>query len=309
MKVKELKELSKEKKYVVCIGVFDSVHIGHQKIIKTAKNLANKKNIRSVVITFDPYPVEILSDNPPQRLSTIKLKERLISELGIDNMVNLPFDKNIAALSPRDFIELLMKSINIDSIIIGDNFRFGSKASGDINTLIGLGDKFGFDVIPVPLFEFENKPISTTRIKKVLMERDVGKAEKMLGRCPVAEGTVIKGAGRGKNIGIPTANISVINKGAIPADGVYGGHIKLKGDESKWMQCAISVGNQPTFNDGRQFVEAYVFDLDEDIYGQIVELQFCRFIRVQQRFKDEIELVKQIKQDVEDIKIVLSGLK
>lgn len=311
MKVKALAELLKEQKYVVSIGVFDSVHIGHQKIIKAAKNLAIEKNIRSVVITFDPYPVEVLSSNPPDRISTTGLKERLISELGIDNLVNLPFDKRIASLSPRGFIELLLKNIEIDSIIVGENFRFGSKALGDINTLKMLGDDFGFDVLSVPLFEFDNEPISTTRIKKLLLEGNVERAIKMLGRCPVAEGIVIKGAGRGKKIGIPTANIFVQNKGAIPADGVYGGFISIKdnGQCSDKLSCAISVGSQPTFEDGKRFVEAYIFDLGRDIYGQSVELQFCRYIRKQKTFKDEKQLVKQIEQDVKKIKSGLSALK
>jgi riboflavin kinase/FMN adenylyltransferase len=308
MKILALNEIPKGKKSVICIGVFDGVHAGHRKIILYATEKAGDAGAQSIAVTFEPHPEEVFSKSTILRLTSASEKAELINEINPDFLIRLPFDLEMASLEPEEFIGALLENIDVQTIVVGANFHFGKKASGDTETLKALGEKYGFGVSVVPLFEIDGLPVSSTRIKEALAKGQIDLAAKLLERNPDVTGKVVKGSGRGKEMGFPTVNIELENVVLLPMDGVYGGFISFKSSVIASDQrecgnlkffCAISIGNQPTFDGKKRSLEAFILDFHGQVYGEEATVEFAFFVRPQKRFESKEALVSQIQKDVE----------
>lgn len=293
---------------VVTIGVFDGVHRGHQSIVARSTKGAEKAGLRSVAVTFDRHPVEIVRPGTvPKYLQTLDNKVTALLAEGIDLVYVIEFTHEFSCRSALDFIDhTLCGPIDAKHVIVGANFRFGHGAEGDVDLLAAQGATHGFDVEPVTLLAEEDTPISSTAIRERILAGEVEWAARALGRPHVLEGPVVKGDARGKSIGFPTANVEVDDRMCIPADGVYAGHATVVGDGTIY-QAAISIGTNPTFGGDRRSVEAYVLDADFDIYGHHLALSFEHRLRGQVTFASVESLVAAITDDVIRTRSVLEG--
>jgi riboflavin kinase / FMN adenylyltransferase len=285
---------------VVTIGVFDGVHRGHQRIVGLAVERARAAGVPSVVLTFDPHPSEVVRPGThPPMLTSPRLKGELIEALGVDVMCVLPFTVALARTPPDDFVHaVLVEHLHAAAVVVGENFRYGSKAAGDIAALTAAGRRFGFSVEAVPLQGAGNTTWSSTYVRSCVAAGDVAAAADALGREHRIEGVVVRGDRRGREIGYPTANVEPQPYSAVPADGVYAGRLVAGG---RPLAAAISIGTNPTFAGTERRVEAYVLDPPEqpfDVYGEHVGLAFTARLRDTLRFERADELVAQMEQDV-----------
>ncbi len=292
----------------VTIGVFDGVHRGHQHIIGRAVDSARRLDASSVVVTFDPHPAEVVRPgSQPLRLSTLDRRAELISQLGVDGLCVQPFTKDFSRLSPEAFVhDLLVDRLHTAHVVVGENFRFGHKAAGDVALLEKLGQTFGFTTEPVALSGSQSMVYSSTYVRSCVDAGDVASAAQALGRPHRVSGTVVHGADRGgSRLGFPTANLSHDPYAAVPADGVYAGWFSCQGGPSH--MAAISVGTNPTFAGTERSVEAYVLDFSDDVYDREVNLDFVARVR-EQRTYDAIEpLIEQMHADVAQTRKLLSA--
>ncbi|MDI6799278.1 MAG: bifunctional riboflavin kinase/FAD synthetase [Actinomycetota bacterium] len=282
---------------VVALGFFDGVHRGHKKTIMTCVTDAKTLGAKSVVLTFLPHPEAVLSPNEhPPILTDFDSKERLISELGVDLLLFIQFTLKFSKLTPEEFVdEVLLKRLSAVEVIVGDGFRFGHKARGDALLLKRLGEEKGFKVKALPLENFEGKPISSTRIRKLLMDGEIERAGKILGRYPSLSGTVVSGFGRGRSMGYSTANVELAEEIQLPQDGVYAGTAHFDG---RSMKCVINIGSSPTFGLQDRRIEAYILDFDSDLYDKKIYLDLFAKLRSQEKFSSKEELARQIERDV-----------
>lgn len=268
----------------------------------------------SVVLTFDPHPSEVIRPGShPAQLTTLRRKAELVEELGVDVFAVLPFTPELSRLSPEEFVhEVLVDKLHAAVVIVGENFTFGHKASGDVALLRTLGRRFGFVAHGANLQgralpeEQDGGEItySSTYVRSCIDAGDVAAAADALGRPHRLEGIVVKGDGRGHDLGYPTANLSTPRFAAVPADGVYSCWFVRAGG-GKRLPAAVSVGSNPTFSGRERTVEAFVLDVDEDFYGQQVALDFVDRLRGQVRFDTPEALVAQIDDDVARTRAVL----
>lgn len=293
---------------IVTIGVFDGVHRGHASIIGRATRAAADAGIRSLAVTFDRHPVEIVRPGVvPKYLQPLDSKVTALLAENIDLVYVIEFTHQFSQRSAVDFIDhTLCGPINAKGVVVGGNFRFGHGAEGNVDMLADEGRTHGFEVDAVPLLEEDGTPISSTVIREHVLAGQVEWAARALGRPHVLEGPVVKGQERGRSIGFPTANVEVDDRMCLPADGVYAGHATVVGDGTIW-QTAISIGTNPTFGGSRRTVEAYVLDADLDVYGNHMALSFEHRIRDQVRFDDVDTLVAAIEADVQDTRRLLGA--
>lgn len=297
---------------VVTIGVFDGVHRGHRELIRTAVQRAAVLGVPSVVLTFWPNPAEILkAGDPPARLATLEQRLELIAELGIDAVLVLPFTPEQALATPEQFAgRILSDCLGAAEVVVGENFRFGHRARGDVRLLAKIGESLAFDVFPLHLLTADRagEPISSTIIRQLVAEGDVAAASRALARPHRLEGTVVSGDGRGTDLGFPTANLSPTPFPAIPADGVYAGRIVMDpyGD-AEVHSAAISIGTNPTFDDVvDRRIEAWAYDAgDLDLYDKPLAIDFAAKLRDQVRFRSEQELTDAVATDVAAIRQIL----
>jgi riboflavin kinase/FMN adenylyltransferase len=283
---------------VVTIGVFDGVHRGHQAIIGRAVDRARDTGLPSVVLTFDPHPSEVVrpGSHPPV-LTSGRRKAEIFSAMGVDVLCVLPFTLEFSRLGPAEFVhEVLVERLHGAAVVVGENFRFGHKAAGDVAMLRSLGISFGFATEGVPLLRDDDVTISSTYVRACVDAGDVRQAAVALGREHRLEGIVVRGDGRGRALGYPTANVHTDRYAAIPADGVYAGRVAL-GDRR--LPAAISVGTKPTFEGRERAVEPYILDFDEDIYGDEIGVEFTARLRGQERYERIEDLVAEIRRDVD----------
>jgi riboflavin kinase/FMN adenylyltransferase len=291
---------------VATIGVFDGLHRGHQQIVARARELAAERGLPTVLMTFTPHPSEVVrpGSHPPQ-LTTNTRKAELAAELGIDVVVFLPFTLEFSKLTPEEFIhQAVVAELHADAVVVGENFRFGHKAAGDVAMLTALGSRWGFDAEGVTLLAEAGRPISSTHIRSCVEAGDMAAAEHALGRPHRLDGVVVRGDQRGRDLGFPTANVRAAAFAAVPADGIYAGRV-VRIDE--WgntltglptLPAAISVGTNPTFDGRRRSVEAYVLDFDSDLYGQNLGVEFVHRLRGMVRFDSVDDLITQMTDDV-----------
>jgi riboflavin kinase / FMN adenylyltransferase len=289
---------------VVTIGNFDGVHRGHQVLLRRAVDAARDRGVRSVAVTFDPHPAAVLRPgSEPLALQTLEDRVTALHETGVDVALVLPFSTELASLGPHVFLEkVLVNRLEAVKVIVGTNFRFGHKAAGNVVTLNEAGAVYGFEIEAVTLLDVDGRPISSSEIRGRLAVGDVEWAASALGRPHRVRGPVVQGDGRGRTIGVPTANVAPPEGLQIPAHGVYAGHAELEG--RRWP-CVTNVGTRPTFAGHGVSVEAHLLDADVELYGRELAVSFEHHLRREQRFDGPDELVSQIRRDIDEARRLL----
>ena len=292
---------------VVALGNFDGVHLGHQAVLRRAVEEARKRETRVVAATFDPHPRSVLV--PGARLgllTTVELRREALLRYGADEARVIRFDLALSKKSPREFVdEVLVGEIGAGVVVVGENFRFGHKAAGDVEDLASLMRERGGEAHAVPIkSEDGGSAISSTRIRELLAAGDVREAGMLLGRPFVIRGLVTKGDERGRSIGYPTANVVPDPVQIVPARGVYAGHVKV---EDQWHPACTNVGLAPTFGRNEEKVEAHILDFDGGLYGRVLDVSFVERIRAEKRFSGIEELVEQIGRDVREARRIIRG--
>jgi riboflavin kinase/FMN adenylyltransferase len=283
---------------VVVIGVFDGVHKGHQALLNRAKEIADGRPI--VALTFDPHPRTVFAPNSvPPMLTTLADRVELLKIHNADQVAVMKFNEQFAAMSPEDFVKnILVDQLHVSTVIVGKNFTYGAKASGNVDSLIKDGLKYNFTVDVQDLAGGE-EPISSSRIRNLVMEGKVEEARMLLSRPHRLDGVVVHGEKRGREIGYPTANIGKIDGQTIPADGIYAGWLTVG---INFWPAAISIGTNPTFEGdrGRQ-VEAYALDQQGlDLYDKAASVEFGWYLRPTLKFNGLDELLVQMKKDCDE---------
>jgi riboflavin kinase/FMN adenylyltransferase len=290
---------------VVTIGVFDGVHKGHQQTIGHTVKRASEMGVRSVVLTFDPHPSEVVRPGShPAVLTGPARKAELIESLGVDVLCVVPFTLEFSRLSAEAFVhDVLVEHLHAAHVVVGENFRFGNRAAGDVELLRRLGRTFGFGVEDPPLVTSNGTVFSSTYIRACVDAGDVVAAQQALGRPHRLDGIVVRGDRRGRELGYPTANLLTSAHAAVPADGVYAAWL-VRGRHEP-AAAAVSIGTNPTFSGRERRVEAYVLDFDGDLYGERVALDFVAHLREQRRYDGIEPLKQQIARDVEQTREAL----
>jgi riboflavin kinase/FMN adenylyltransferase len=296
---------------VLTIGAFDGVHLGHQALINRAVSLAQDRGLPSVLLTFDPHPSEVVRPGShPAQLTTLRRKAELVEQLGIDVFCVLPFTPELSKLPADEFVhEVLIEKLHVAAVVVGENFAFGHRAAGNVELLSQLGHRFGFITEGAKLVNSEPSgeiTLSSTYIRACIDAGDVTAAASALGRPHRLEGIVVRGDRRGHELGFPTANLSTPRYAAVPADGVYACWFSMVNNGGQPMMAAVSVGTNPTFSGRERRVEAFVLDVDADLYGQRVALDFIARLRAMEKFPSSEALVEQMHRDVELTREVLS---
>jgi len=285
------------KKTIITIGTFDGVHLGHKSILEKMKNATLENTYESIVLTFFPHPRMVLQqDSSIKLLNTIDEKGELLDKFGIDNLIIHPFDAAFSNLSAEEFVkEILVDKLNIHKIIIGHDHRFGKNRSADINDLITFGKKYDFEVEQISAKEIDEIAISSTKIRKALLEGNVKLANEYLGYPYFISGKVIEGKKIGRTIGFPTANILLSeNYKLLPKNGVYIVSCEIK----KVLHFGMmNIGNNPTLGDNEQTIEVHFFDIKEDIYNENLQIAFLGNIREEHKFNSITELQTQLEKD------------
>ncbi|MDX6396530.1 MAG: riboflavin kinase / adenylyltransferase [Streptosporangiaceae bacterium] len=298
---------------VVTIGVFDGVHRGHQRIVSGAAEAAAELGIPVVVITFDPHPAEVTRPGShPPLLCTIRRRAQLLSDEGVDAVCVLPFTYEFSQLGPDEFVRaVLVDRLHARRVVVGENFRFGHRAAGDVALLAELGEKYDFGAEGVPLLADGGVAISSSGIRARLADGDVAGASRDLGRPHRVEGVVVRGQQRGRALGFPTANLEPPSGTVVPAEGVYAGwlaRLDTEGREEVRWPAAISVGTNPTFDGQEQTVEAYALDRDDlDLYGVHVAVDFVARLRGMVRYESAAALAEQMRRDVDEARALIVG--
>jgi riboflavin kinase / FMN adenylyltransferase len=266
----------------LAVGEFDGVHLGHREVIRGA----------DTVLTFDPHPMAVIHpEAAPRLLTSLPVKADLVAALGADEMVVIPFDREFASRSAQDFIDdVLIRRLGATHVSVGENFRFGHKAAGDVELLRG---QEGFETRVAPLVEVEDEIVSSSHIRGLVVAGEVDHAARFLGYPFQLRGRVVEGDRRGRNLGFPTANLVPDERLVYPGHGVYAGL-------ADGRPAAVNVGVRPTFATGRGvLIEAYVLDFDGDLYGRDLRLEFVDRLRGERRFGSVDALVEQMRRDVE----------
>jgi riboflavin kinase / FMN adenylyltransferase len=281
----------------VTVGNFDGVHRGHQALVDAVVRAARAAGGTAVALTFDPHPSRVLSpDRAPASLMTLEQKAEVLASLGIDRVVALPFTRETAAQPPPEFARVVLReALGAEAVVVGTNFRFGRGRAGDLAVLRELGATLGFRVDGVAPVVHEGSPISSTRIREALSRGAVGPGAELLGRPYFVDGLVGRGEGRGRTLGIPTANLDPVNE-ILPARGVYAGLVTLPGGTVRG--AVVNIGRRPTFGGTRTLLEAHLLDFDGDLYGRTLRLAFRERLREERTFPGPQALVAQIHDDV-----------
>jgi len=292
---------------VVTIGFFDGVHLGHRSLLSATVEAARERGSRSVAVTFDRHPREILTPGrEPRLLTTIERKASLIADCGIDVLVVLEFTESFSTIVAEDFVrDVLIDGIHAVHVRVGPDFNFGHRAAGSIATIREVGEPLGLTADEVAPFTLEDRVVSSSSIRAALSDGDLAWPRTALGRSYVVDGEVVSGAGRGKGLGYPTANLRTWPRLLLPGQGIYAGTAELF-DGSRYP-AAIDVGTNPTFGVEPLHVEAFLIDFpDVELRGQQLAVGFAERLRDEVKFESVDELVEAIADDVERTRRVLS---
>ena len=289
------------KKTALALGFFDGVHKGHAKIIETAVAKARERGLTPVCLTFDTHPRALISGEPPELITSLEEKERLIKNLGAEKLIYFPFNEKTAEMSPHDFAAFLKEELFCGAAVCGESFRFGKNAAGKPSDI----EKAGIPAIVCDEVRLFGQTVSSTLIRRLLKSGDIKKANEALGRAFSITGEVKKGRGVGRTLLCPTANI-IPQKGFIlPSRGVYATRVKTPAGE---YGAVTDIGTHPTFNDDNSLtVESLLFDFSGDLYGQRVTVSFYEKIRDEIKFKDEMALKARIEKDIIAAQTILKG--
>ena len=301
----ELAVFSPEKETLLTIGVFDGVHLGHQRLISELVKQAVRKHMLSGVVTFRQHPEDILSPGKTLPfLTDIKTRIKLLWDEGVDFIVPLSFTVRLAELGARQFIGLLQKHLKMRGLVIGPDFALGKQREGDIDTLRKLSKEMGFTLTIVPPLEIKGEIVSSTTIRKAMADGDMKKVRELTGRYFSLYGKVVIGTGRGESLGFPTANLDINSGQALPPDGVYAGLVRMNG---KVYQSMTNIGRNPTFGNTKRTVETFLLDYSGDLYGHELSVEFVARLRDEKKFKNADELKKQLAEDIERGRIILDA--
>lgn len=310
---------------MLTIGVFDGVHRGHAELIARAVKAARARGVPTVLMTFDPHPMEVVfPGSHPAQLTTLARRAELVEEMGVDVFLVIPFTADFMKLTPERYIhELLVERLHVTEVVVGENFTFGKKAAGTVGTLRKAGERLGFAVQSVSLVTEEHQSetvtFSSTYIRACVDAGDVVAAADGLGRPHRVEGVVVRGDGRGRGLGFPTANIAPPMYSAIPADGVYAAWFTVLGRHTgpaaqagpllpgERYPSAVSIGTNPTFSGRTRTVEAFVLDAEADLYGQHVAVDFIARIRGQAKFGAVDDLIEAMGRDTDRARAILES--
>lgn len=284
----------------IALGNFDGIHLGHQELIKKMTDKGRMSGLKTSLLLFKNHTKVITSNVKPYMITNNEQKIRIAEKLNIDIVYFLDFNEKIMKLSPESFIkDIIIKQMNGKLLVAGFDYRFGHKASGDSKLLKELGNKYGIHVTILNPVQDNKKIISSSLIRKLISDGSVVEASKLLGRRYSIIGNVITGSNRGNKLGFPTANIKPIDNYVIPKTGVYATNTIIRG---KKYLSATNIGYNPTFNENSLKIETYILDFKEDIYGEVLEVEFIDFIRDDIKFDNIDDLINQMNKDVELIK-------
>jgi len=279
----------------VAIGVFDGMHLGHRRVLESLGDVDT--GLARVAMTFSTHPASLLSqEGAPPRLSTLKRRFDLFEDAGIDRVAVLGFDEEMRVMEPEEFVrQFLVEGLDARFVVVGAGFRFGREAAGSTETLEDLGRRHGFDVEVIDIACDDGAEIRSTMIRETLRGGDVERAAKMLGRPYDLEGIVVPGDGRGRQIGIPTANVSFPAMLTVPRHGVYAVNAVIDGVD---YPAVANFGIRPTFGGEDEVLEVHVLEFSRDLYGKHISVEFVRRIRDERRFESVDDLLAQIQADI-----------
>lgn len=289
------------------IGNFDGVHVGHRQLLKKIKDECLSQNLLFVVVTFIPHPQKIIHpDKEHFLINSYDERRNLLESLGVDILIEMKFTRDFSTLSPEDFLsKYLLTYPNLKNFYLGYDFAFGANKMGDHDLVNSICRPYGINVEIQPKFEFSGQIVSSSLIREKLLTGKIGEVEKILERPFFLEGVVVKGEGRGKKIGFPTANIQVSPDLIIPQKGVYVTRTVYEGMN---YQSVTNIGNNPTFKDTDQLhIETNLFDFNNDIYGEVLNIEFLHKLRDEKKFSTVNDLIMQIKTDVSSAKTFLGN--
>ncbi len=289
----------------VTVGNFDGVHLGHRALVEAVVGEARSAGREAVALTFDPHPSRVLApERTPATLTTISQRASILGGLGIDRVAVLPFTRELSHEPAQGFVsKLLVEALRASVVVVGFNFRFGRDRAGDVNRLEGFGREFGFRVRAIPPVLHDGAPVSSTRVREAVARGAVEAAAGLLGRRYFVDGAVVRGLGRGRSLGIPTANIDPVNE-ILPGGGVYAAVVRLD-DALDALPAVVNVGRRPTFGGGAVLLEAHLLGFDGDLYGRSMRVEFEARLRDEHRFPDAAALRAQIADDMEAARQVL----
>jgi riboflavin kinase/FMN adenylyltransferase len=299
----ELTGFSPEKDTLLTIGVFDGVHLGHQRLITELLKQARSRDMLAGVITFRQHPEDLFtSGHKLPFLTDIRLRTKLLKDEGVDFIITLSFTKELAEISARQFLALLKKRLRMKGLVIGSDFALGKGREGNTDTLQKLGKELGITVTVVPPLELNGEVVSSTALRKALAEGDMDKIRAMTGRPFSLRGKVVAGEGRGEGLGFPTANLNVNSRQALPPDGVYAGLAHVNGSV---YQAMTNIGRNPTFDGKERTIESFLVGYHGNLYGEDLQLDIIARLREEKKFSSADELKEQMARDVEKGKTAL----
>ncbi|MBN2410313.1 bifunctional riboflavin kinase/FAD synthetase [candidate division KSB1 bacterium] len=295
---------------ILTVGTFDGIHLGHIEIIKELVLRVKKSKAKSTLVTFEPHPGLVIGKRGPTPLAlltTIEEKIDVLASIGLERLVITNFTGSFASMTAEEFVQnILINKLNMKQIVIGHDHSFGKDRKGDFNLLVELGKKYNFEVDAIDPIRVNNEIVSSTKIRNLLFNGEIQKANEIIGRNYSIRGQVVKGDGRGRELGFPTANIrSYSQYKLIPKEGVYATKIKIN---NKVFNSVTYIGPRPTFNLNQKVIEVHIDKFDKEIYNKEVELYFTHFIREDKKFKTKSELVPQIQSDKNDAMKILNRI-
>jgi riboflavin kinase/FMN adenylyltransferase len=289
---------------VATVGTFDGVHLGHWSVLQEISRRAEVTKRRSVLVTFDPHPLRIVRpEHCPPLLTTAVEKKEVLAESGLEYAVFIEFTRALSAYEPRRFVEeILLERLGVEELVIGYDHGFGRDRSGDSETLVAIGGELGFTVDVVPPVSAGGQPVSSSRIRAAIQRGDMAEAQACLGRPYSARGVVVRGDGRGRALGFPTANLRIGERDKlIPPEGIYAVRAQLR---SGTHVGALHLGPRPTFPGAPPTIELHLLDFDRDIYGEELRVDFIEYLREIRPFATVSALIDQMKEDVEKARVL-----
>ncbi len=293
-----IKKLDTAQKTVVALGNFDGLHKAHMLVLGNCINEAQKRGVKSAVLLFFEHPQNIINKRSVSLITDSESKMTLLENAGMDIAFLKHFDEGFMGLSPEEFVGFLVRELNPVALCVGYDYRFGHKAQGNIDSLRELCSLHGIDVIVTDEVKEGDVPVKSTAIRQYIMSGEIEKANAMLGRSFTLRGEVKKGFQNGRKIGFPTANVGVSENIVLPLDGVYMGYTTVEGKKYKSL---INVGMNPTVGGKEITVESHILDFNGDIYGKVIEVEFCKRLRGEIKFAGLEDLKKQIQMDLERV--------
>lgn len=289
---------------VVTFGVFDGLHVGHQEVLGAVRTRAKADQLATVLFGFYPHPLAFLApEKCPPVLMCLPKRIEILEQLGMDTSIFVNFNERIASMCPETFVNrILLGKCRAKHVVVGYACQFGKDRQGNSELLEAIGKKAGFGVTVVPPTELNGLPVHSTRIREAIARGDLGLASQLLGRTYSLSGKIVHGDGRGRQLGFPTANIEP-GEQLCPPNGVYAIRAKLSG---RMLTGVLNIGTRPTFNGSKFLVESHLFDFDDDVYGETIEIFFVEKIRNEREFSHIQALVRQIRRDIRAATDILS---